>query len=91
MILRSRAEQCVFYHGEDKHLCDNLWKTYEDAAVAWFIKCKCASVMRDTKVIRKIWPKLFFTNERKSLLHQLLSIFTQVTLSLKLYEDFILR
>jgi len=40
-ILRSRFEHCAFYHGEDdKHLCDDLRKIYEDAAAAWFTKCK---------------------------------------------------
>nr|XP_012234170.1 PREDICTED: NADH dehydrogenase [ubiquinone] 1 beta subcomplex subunit 10 [Linepithema humile] len=37
-ILRSRFEQCAFYHGEDAHLCDDLRKTYDDAATAWFMK-----------------------------------------------------
>lgn len=40
-ILRSRFEQCVFYHGDDDYLCDDLMKTYDDAAAAWFCKCKC--------------------------------------------------
>lgn len=39
-ILRSRFEHCAFYHGEDVHLCDDLRKTYDDAATAWFMKCK---------------------------------------------------
>ncbi|KYN00175.1 NADH dehydrogenase [ubiquinone] 1 beta subcomplex subunit 10 [Cyphomyrmex costatus] len=37
-ILRSRFEQCAFYHDEDAHLCAPLRKIYDDAAVAWFIK-----------------------------------------------------
>ncbi|XP_011635832.1 NADH dehydrogenase [ubiquinone] 1 beta subcomplex subunit 10 [Pogonomyrmex barbatus] len=37
-ILRNRFEQCIFYHGKDRHFCDELKKTYDDAAVAWFIK-----------------------------------------------------
>lgn len=44
MILRSRYEQCAFYHGgysgDDENMCQDLKKTYEDAAVAWFIKCE---------------------------------------------------
>jgi len=45
-ILRSRYEQCAVYHGEDVHLCDPIRKTYDDAAVAWFIKCEYAFVMK---------------------------------------------
>ncbi|EZA49570.1 NADH dehydrogenase [ubiquinone] 1 beta subcomplex subunit [Ooceraea biroi] len=37
-ILRSRFEQCAFYHGEDKHVCDDLRNIYEEAATNWFIK-----------------------------------------------------
>ncbi|XP_070163160.1 NADH dehydrogenase [ubiquinone] 1 beta subcomplex subunit 10 [Polyergus mexicanus] len=37
-ILRSRFEQCAFYHGDDDYLCDDLKKTYFDAAAAWFTK-----------------------------------------------------
>ncbi|KAG5322706.1 NDUBA dehydrogenase, partial [Pseudoatta argentina] len=37
-ILRSRYEQCAIYHGEDVHLCASIRKTYDDAAVAWFMK-----------------------------------------------------
>lgn len=43
MILRSRHEQCAFYHGEDDaHLCDDLKKAYDEATVNWFIKCEYA-------------------------------------------------
>ncbi|XP_014469365.1 PREDICTED: NADH dehydrogenase [ubiquinone] 1 beta subcomplex subunit 10 [Dinoponera quadriceps] len=38
-ILRSRFEQCAWYHGEDDvNLCKQLRKTYDDATTAWFIK-----------------------------------------------------
>ncbi|XP_012523338.1 NADH dehydrogenase [ubiquinone] 1 beta subcomplex subunit 10 [Monomorium pharaonis] len=42
LILRSRYEQCAFYHGgysgDDDNMCQHLRKAYDDAAVAWFIK-----------------------------------------------------
>ncbi|KAL0122951.1 hypothetical protein PUN28_007546 [Cardiocondyla obscurior] len=38
-ILRSRFEQCSFYHGDtEKHVCEHLKDIYEQAAVNWFIK-----------------------------------------------------
>lgn len=45
MILRSRYEQCAFYHGEDKHLCNDLKKAYDEAAVNWYVKCEYAFMM----------------------------------------------
>lgn len=47
-ILRSRFEQCAFYHGDDDYLCDDLRKTYDDATAAWFAKCKCCYYNRWT-------------------------------------------
>ncbi|EFN83152.1 NADH dehydrogenase [ubiquinone] 1 beta subcomplex subunit 10 [Harpegnathos saltator] len=38
-ILRSRFEECAWYHGsDDMNLCDDIRKTYEDASTAWFMK-----------------------------------------------------
>ncbi|XP_032673057.1 NADH dehydrogenase [ubiquinone] 1 beta subcomplex subunit 10 [Odontomachus brunneus] len=38
-ILRSRFEQCAWYHGmDDLNMCDELRAIYEDAAAAWFMK-----------------------------------------------------
>lgn len=37
-ILRSRFEQCCWYHGPDEGLCDDLRNIYEDATTAWFMK-----------------------------------------------------
>lgn len=42
MILRSRFEQCSFYHGEAdrQDMCADLRKIYDEAALNWFIKCE---------------------------------------------------
>lgn len=39
-ILRQRYEDCGWYYGDDKDkYCNDLYKTYQDASTAWFIKC----------------------------------------------------
>ncbi|KAG6794762.1 NADH dehydrogenase [ubiquinone] 1 beta subcomplex subunit 10 [Apis mellifera caucasica] len=38
-ILRQRYEDCGWYYGNDKDkYCNDLYKTYQDASTAWFIK-----------------------------------------------------
>lgn len=63
-ILRNRYEHCCWAHGEDrKTVCTDLYKTYEDAANAWFIKygdlgikCDARSAFMKQKH-RMIWER----------------------------------
>lgn len=71
-ILRSRFEQCAIYHGDDVHLCDPIRKIYDDAAVAWFIKCEYVFMMKITDKLNiiqsnlsleQLWFRLFLISK----------------------------
>lgn len=39
-ILRQRYEDCCWYNHQDREMCADIYKTYQDATTAFFTKCK---------------------------------------------------